>query len=449
MPAKLAKVDEKHCVTGSEPHGAHGSAALTRAAQTKTKTINVELMADLVLFVTPKAERFNEHVQRRFAALVEPSPGVRDTGKRDMNGVFQVRVKAPSTAAAFIGNGRDPEPKLPPLSVTAELVAPTRCDEERVFELLEHIAGDDLMLRYINRMVVVRDTPFVSLDDVVDAVGRALADVATVRLRIVTSSRRDDEHFAKAFDGKFALSPQDPTHVLFAVTEHASVDTVQPTKVPDANLRFRFGLAPARWANLQYALKRGEAVEHDVSSAAKKIAEALSIAGVKPSGKRLLDIGAAPGGWTMECARRGAALVAAVDPGQLSAEVLAMPNVTYFPHVASACIEQLVALGQFDVLMCDANVVFFEGGKTDTTAAALLADFARLTRECLKPDALVVLTIKLPHRHKESRGQAKRIERIVTGMLSTLDVDRETYQVVHLLANREHERTLLMRPKQK
>lgn len=412
-------------------------------------------ISDIVLFVASKPERFEAHVKLRFGAYLHDAPALR-VGNVDVSGTFQCRTRALSDRNSMqIAGGRNPP--APPVSDAHVLVNAQRADPsdgfgDDVFGLLRHIYMDDLMLRFMHRVVVVRDLPFLPLlPDLRDAILQAADNLlpggrASVRLRFESMSRVDDERTSELLrleDFGVVLSPTNATHTLFLCSELAAIESVDRSTTPDAADRYRFGFAPADWRPLAHKVAC-EAVRHtQVSSASQKISEALSRAGfdfATASTKRFLDVGASPGGWTSECARRGAELVVAVDPSHMRPDVLQLPNVLNFRNVARKVLDEIVAKGPFDVLMCDANVVFYEREET------LSSDLAKLTHVALKPGALVIVTLKLPRRAKNSAGQRERIESIKQRMRAEFDVDSQ--ETVHLLANREHERTLIMRKRQ-
>jgi 23S rRNA U2552 (ribose-2'-O)-methylase RlmE/FtsJ len=413
-------------------------------------------ISDIVLFVASKPERFEAHVKLRFGAYLHYAPAVR-VGNDDESGTFQCRTRALSAADSMqIAGGRNPP--APPVSDAHVLVNARRADAsdaafgDDVFGLLRHIYMDDLMLRFMHRLVVVRDLPFLPLlPDLRDAILQAADNLlpggrASVRLRFESTSRADDERISDLLrleDFGLVLSPTKATHTLYLCSELAAVESVDRTAAPGAADRYRFGFAPADWRPLPHKVACESARHSQISSASQKISEALSRAGfdfAAASSKRFLDVGASPGGWTSECARHGAELVVAVDPSHMHPDVLQLPNVLNIRNVARKVLDEIVARGPFDVLMCDANVVFYEREET------LSSDLAKLTHVALKPGALVIVTLKLPRRAKNSVAQRERIESIKQRMRADFDVDSQ--ETVHLLANREHERTLIMRKRQ-
>jgi SAM-dependent methyltransferase len=384
------------------------------------------MSADVVMFVCAKAARFAHHIDRRFSAFVEPASNVREHDRDD--GVFEVRTRVRHDASQwFVGGGGDPVPvcdAVPTVSTSPVLLDEKTCADQSLFRMLDALHCDALVLRYVQRMVIVRDSAALTLREVVDVLERTLVK-PDVRLRIVTDSREQDRVVGSAIQSAgFTMAPQNATHVIFAA---ASGDD-----------RFRMSICPARWAAGIYAHKHVN-IKETICSASKKIAEALSITGVDPSGLRILDVGAAPGGWTFECASRGAAVVVAVDPGAMHADVLRLPNVVNLRGLAESQAAQIREHAPFDCLVCDASVVFAHEGEKLSDVLASLA------RDVLKPGALIILTLKLPRRSKNSDAQARRVDRIVAALAPKFGVGVEKYQLVHLLANTEHERTLVMR----
>jgi 23S rRNA (cytidine2498-2'-O)-methyltransferase len=82
-----------------------------------------------------------------------------------------------------------------------------------------------------------------------------------------------------------------------------------------------------------------------------KVEEAYGLAGVEPSaGETVVDLGAAPGGWSYSAARRGA-IVTAVDNGPLKGGALGHPGIR---HLREDAFKFHPAAGErFDWLFCD------------------------------------------------------------------------------------------------
>ena len=123
----------------------------------------------------------------------------------------------------------------------------------------------------------------------------------------------------------------------------------------------------------------------DVCRAVHKLREAM-VRFALPPFRRVVDVGAAPGGWSQVCLERGAELVVAVDPADLDADVAARVQ-----HVKKRLedAETLDALreagGRFDAVLCDANA---HPAKMGRALHAL--------RPYLAAGATLVLTLKQP-----------------------------------------------------
>ena len=180
------------------------------------------------------------------------------------------------------------------------------------------------------------------------------------------------------------------------------------------------------------APNRAQARRKQVASRAYfKLAEALDLAGVEDlGGKRALDLGAAPGGWT-ECLLDRGASVVAVDPGALD-EPWGRPGVRHIQKKSQAARADGDLEGeQFDVFVCD--MCLHEPGDA---VAALEACAPHL-----KPGALVVLAIKLTQPAKSTALNDKRAEPYVERLRPLLD-DAAAH---HLVASRTRERTVVGR----
>jgi predicted rRNA methylase YqxC with S4 and FtsJ domains len=388
------------------------------------------MTADMLIFVCAKVERIAAHVNRRFSAFVEAAADPREFDASNGVGIVEVRTHArsDSTAAPWFVGGQS-QPRAPIWATPAVTAAPVAIDESRppndaLFQLLDALCSDALVVRFVQRLVIVRDV-VLTLSELCAAVDGALAK-ESCRLRIVTPSRGEDAVLAvQLHDRGWTLSPQSPTHLLFAI------------KAADSDDKWRMAISLPHVASVVLAQKR-DTIDDAICSASRKIVEALSIRSIDAKGLRFLDVGAAPGGWTYEIATRGAAVVVAVDAGAMNADVLKLPNVVFLSGLAEQQLARIVELGPFDVLVCDACVIF--------EFAETLSDvLATLVRDAVRPGGLCVVTLKLPRRSKGSDRQAQRVARIVARLASKFgDAAASSFQVVHLLANTENERTLMM-----
>jgi 23S rRNA (cytidine2498-2'-O)-methyltransferase len=119
----------------------------------------------------------------------------------------------------------------------------------------------------------------------------------------------------------------------------------------------------------------------DVCRSEFKLLEALRRFRITLTPGRALDLGAAPGGWTKVLADRGMH-VTAVDPAELDPKVTRLANVTHVRQHAEA----FAAQGEYDLLVNDMVL-------PAERSAALMVQ----TAPHLRPGALAIMTIKLPH----------------------------------------------------
>jgi len=173
------------------------------------------------------------------------------------------------------------------------------------------------------------------------------------------------------------------------------------------------------------------------SRAVAKLAEVLAVAGVARGRlAAVIDVGAAPGGWTEHLAgAAGAAVVVAVDPAALAPSALAAPGVIHVPMLSSdpgAVAAVRAALGEgalADALTCDANL------PPKHAAAAVLP-----LLDLLKPGGLVVLTLKCLN---PGAGDDKAFAaRAAAEVLAPVGV--RPRRAVWLVANTLSERTLVL-----
>ena len=119
-----------------------------------------------------------------------------------------------------------------------------------------------------------------------------------------------------------------------------------------------------------------------VSRAEQKLLEALELC-PRLGGRRALDLGAAPGGWTRILAERGFQ-VDAVDPAELDPRVAALPEVRHHATTAGVFLEQQKGIA-YQVMVCDMKM-------EPVMASRLMLEFAPL----LDQHGWLILTLKLP-----------------------------------------------------
>ena len=153
-----------------------------------------------------------------------------------------------------------------------------------------------------------------------------------------------------------------------------------------------------------------------------KLREALDAFEIEPAAAwRVLDIGAAPGGWTKVLAGMVAEVIA-VDPAELDPAVAALPNVRHLRCRAEAL--DPAAIGSLDLLVNDMNM-------DGTESAGIMCSLAPL----LPAGRPAIMTVKFP---------SGRWRRLLQDAAEKLAPCYEVAQTKHLPHNRS-ETTLLLR----
>jgi 23S rRNA (cytidine2498-2'-O)-methyltransferase len=164
--------------------------------------------------------------------------------------------------------------------------------------------------------------------------------------------------------------------------------------------------------------------ERPLNRAQLKLREALATFGIElRPGMRALDLGAAPGGWTLVLAEAGCQVVA-VDKGELDAEPAQRPQVQHLRMSAQEALQQ--DLGDFDIIVNDMNLESAE-------SAEIMCAFA----ERLRPGGRAVMTIKFvtSARRRHEREATERLSRCYTDIA-----------VRHLPHNRGEATAVMRRP---
>jgi len=137
------------------------------------------------------------------------------------------------------------------------------------------------------------------------------------------------------------------------------------------------------WNGGVHRLKKSEQF---VSRAEFKLEEAIASFGVdmvgQEAGKKAIDLGAAPGGWTKILLQHGFH-VTAVDPGAMSEIIVNDSNLVHFRDVAQKFPGQA---GAYDMLVNDMRMDMVE-------SCEIMLDMAHF----LIPSGIALMTLKLPH----------------------------------------------------
>lgn len=122
--------------------------------------------------------------------------------------------------------------------------------------------------------------------------------------------------------------------------------------------------------------------DEQICRAEFKLLEAIDVFKLAlPAGGNALDLGAAPGGWT-RVLRNHNLRVAAVDPAELHPSIASDTGVVHHRQTAQIYFQ---SKEKFDIIVNDMRMDVRESAQIMGMAA-----------ECLKPDGLAVMTLKLP-----------------------------------------------------
>jgi len=167
--------------------------------------------------------------------------------------------------------------------------------------------------------------------------------------------------------------------------------------------------------------KKYESGERPLTRAEHKIKEAISIFNLEIKRDfRVLDLGAAPGGWTKVLAGL-ASTVVAVDPADLDPSVEALPNVV---HLKCKAEEIPSDIGKFDLVVNDMNL-------DPAESARIMIGLAKL----LKKNSAALMTVKFVTRNRKKH------------VAQALEILKAKYRdfVVKRLPHNRYETTIFMR----
>ena len=160
---------------------------------------------------------------------------------------------------------------------------------------------------------------------------------------------------------------------------------------------------------------------------------ALAALAADPGGC-VVDVGAAPGGWTSTLAAAGVAVLA-VDPAALNPGVAAMANVTHARKKVEDLTDADYPAGAVPKgLVCDVNA----------HPAQLVETIAPLVRS-LPPGAPVVLTLKFGGKGHEAASEARKLTHAAEVLADLGDVApfAADFRLEWLVSNTKRERTLI------
>ncbi len=167
-----------------------------------------------------------------------------------------------------------------------------------------------------------------------------------------------------------------------------------------------------------------------ISRAEFKLLEALEVFNLKlVPGNKVLDLGAAPGGWTRILLEAGLQ-VTAVDPASLDPRLIVGPNLVHFRGYSEDFLKKAVEKAHFDLILNDMRMDAIE-------AARLLPAFSPL----LNPNGFIISTLKLPHATRKLRPS-----RVATRALSELENSFKTVRARQLFHNRQEITVFLKDP---
>jgi len=229
--------------------------------------------------------------------------------------------------------------------------------------------------------------------------------------------------------GKHNFTSQDVERELGALLEEASgaiVDLKKPLKVVTVqifqNQVFIGILRTDEIVRKEIRIfKKYKSGERPLTRAEHKIKEAIKAFKLEIKRDfRVLDLGAAPGGWTKVLASL-ADNVVAVDPADLDPSVEALPNVV---HLKCKAEEIPSDMGNFDLIVNDMNL-------DPEESARIMVDLAKF----LKRNSAAVMTVKFVTRNRKKH---------IAQALEILKAEYRDFKVKRLPHNR-YETTIFMR----
>ena len=190
-------------------------------------------------------------------------------------------------------------------------------------------------------------------------------------------------------------------------------------------------LAKENLSNWPGGMRHFAQTPEQISRAEFKLLEALEGFGVSlPARGHVLDLGAAPGGWTRLLLEAGLH-VEAVDPANLDPRLAKQPRLEHYRGYAEAYLEHAVKTHKsFDVIVNDMRM-------DARDAARLLAQASK----CLRSDGFVISVFKLPHATRQINPLANLKE-----ALNLLSRHYGIVQARQFFHNRQEVTVLTVRP---
>jgi len=280
-----------------------------------------------------------------------------------------------------------------------------------VYEMLVRIAGaeEDILdvarkiershaSRHVYRMLMV-DESVKDVNEVVDHIVQRCDDAV---IRVQGYPRSTEEMLVSLLENRVQLSPKQFDRVVNVVRMEN---------------RYHVGVFPAATF-----YRRNPINANLVSGAYHKLREALLRFGVPVSDTwQVLDVGAAPGGWSQYLSRR-VKLVVAVDPGTMRVRA---DNIVHIRDRAERALSTLAQYAPFDMVVCDVN----DDPRRVATTLVQVADLVR-------PGGHMIMTAKLVYRSERGvKFLIKEATRALAQAYTGLDTK-------WLLANSRRERCI-------
>jgi len=169
-----------------------------------------------------------------------------------------------------------------------------------------------------------------------------------------------------------------------------------------------------------------------------------------------IDLGSSPGGWTQALHfKAGTKKVLSIDPGILAERVINLRGIKHCRHDFTSKIaeNEIASFGPFSLVVCDAcadasDIIPMITNSFNKIHATVKEEEQDKMFLLTKPSAMVV-TIKMPSR--SSNNQTKILKQVQNQLSESGNVmanwsgsDKTEFKIVHLFANSETERTLII-----